>query len=160
MSPAAAKVSAISFELPFGSASQASTEAELSMRMPPVGRMPISRIWRPISLALRTMVRNCLRSASEPIAEPPPAPAQIGATKEPTARPWDAMWSDMRLTASRSLSMSKCGATTKRSTPSNFAPSASALAVRVSSVSSGMIGSESGAPFPTMPGHMALCSFG
>ena len=41
------------------------------------------------------------------------------------------MWSDMRLTASRSLSMSKCGATTKRSTPSNFWPSASALAVRL-----------------------------
>ena len=56
--------------------------------------------------------------------------------------------------------MSKCGATTKRSTPSNFCPSASALAVSSSRVSSGMIGSLSGAPLPTMPGHMALCSFG
>ena len=36
----------------------------------------------------------------------------------------------------------------------------SALAVSSSSVSSGMIGSLSGAPLPTMPGHMALCSFG
>ena len=57
------------------------------MRMPPVGRMPSSRIWRPISQALRTWVRNCLRSSWEPMAEPPPAPPQIGATKEPTARP-------------------------------------------------------------------------
>ena len=70
------------------------------------------------------------------------------------------MWSVIRLTASRSLSMSKCGATTKRSTPSNFWPSASARAVSSSSVSSGMIGSESGAPLPTMPGHIALCNFG
>ena len=87
MSPACAKVSAISFELAFGSLSQASTEAEESTRMPPEGRMPSSRIWRPISLPLRTWVRNCLRSSAEPIAEPPPAPPQIGATKDPTARP-------------------------------------------------------------------------
>ncbi len=57
------------------------------MRMPPEGRMPSSRIWRPISEALRTWVRNCRRSSAEPIAEPPPAPLQIGATKEPTSRP-------------------------------------------------------------------------
>ena len=57
------------------------------MRMPPVGRMPSSRIWRPISLALRTWVRNWARSSGAPMAEPPPAPPQIGATKEPTARP-------------------------------------------------------------------------
>ena len=57
------------------------------MRMPPVGRMPSSRICRPISQALRTWSRNALRSSAEPMAEPPPAPAQIGATKEPTARP-------------------------------------------------------------------------
>ena len=57
------------------------------MRMPPVGRMPSSRIWRPISLALRTWVRNWARSDGVPMAEPPPAPPQIGATKEPTARP-------------------------------------------------------------------------
>ncbi len=66
------------------------------------------------------------------------------------------MWSVIRLTASGSLSMSMCGAVTKRSTPSNFWPSTSALAVSRSRVSSGMIGSLSGAPLPTMPGHMAL----
>ncbi len=87
MSPAWLKVSAISFELPLGSASQCSTESELSTRMPPVGRMPSSRICRPISEAFRTCSRKRLRSSAEPIAEPPPAPPQIGATNEPTARP-------------------------------------------------------------------------
>ena len=48
----------------------------------------------------------------------------------------------------------------QRSTPSNFWPSTSALAVSFSSVSSGMIGSPSGAPLPTTPGQVALCSFG
>ena len=70
------------------------------------------------------------------------------------------MWSVIRLTASGSLSMSKCGKVMKRSIPSNLWPSNSALAVSSSSVSSGMIGSLSGVPLPTMPGHMALCSFG
>ena len=87
MSPASRKVSAMRAELALGSLSQASTEVDESMRMPPVGRMPSSRIWRPISEALRTWVRNCSRSSGEPMAEPPPAPAQIGATKEPTSRP-------------------------------------------------------------------------
>ena len=77
----------MSFVLPTGSLSQSSTDAELSMRMPPDGRMPSSRICRPISQALRTWLRNRWRSSGDPIAEPPPAPAQIGDTNEPTLRP-------------------------------------------------------------------------
>ena len=57
------------------------------MRMPPVGRMPSSRICLPMAQALRTCVEEALSSSSEPIAEPPPAPPQIGATKEPTFSP-------------------------------------------------------------------------
>src|SRR6266852_372265 len=55
--------------------------------------------------------------------------------------------------------MLTCGSKRNRSTPSNFAPSAEALAVKASMVSSSMGGSESG-PLPTRPGHMALCSLG
>ncbi len=55
--------------------------------MPPVGRMPISRICWPMAQAFCTWVRKRLRSASSPMAEPPPAPPQIGATKEPTFSP-------------------------------------------------------------------------
>ena len=50
------------------------------------------------------------RSSASPIAEPPPAPPQIGATNEPTFRPKLAMWSTILRTAPLSLSMSTCGA--------------------------------------------------
>ena len=55
--------------------------------MPPVGRMPISRICSPMADAFRTCVTKRLRSSASPIAEPPPAPPQIGATNEPTFSP-------------------------------------------------------------------------
>ena len=45
---------------PPGSVSQASTPIEESMRTPPVGRMPISRICWPMAQALRTWLRKRL----------------------------------------------------------------------------------------------------
>lgn len=94
------------------------------------------------------------------MAEPPPAPPQIGATKDPMARflLWTLSASFFR--SSSLESMSTCGDQSEMSSPSNFTPSTSAAAVSSSISSNPMKGSAPGDPFPTTPGHVALCSLG
>ena len=85
-SQASRNVSAIFFVLPAGSFAHSAGLAAESMRTTPYLRMPRSRSFLPIAQALRTCVRNFLRSSSLPIAEPPPVGGHTGATSEPTTR--------------------------------------------------------------------------
>ena len=110
--------------------------------------------------AFRTWVRNFCRSSCVPMAEPPPAGGQTGATSEPMESFLARTLSARRFRSSSDESMSTCGAQRKRSTPSNFAPFTSAAAVRSSISSRPMMGSAPGEPLPTTPGHVALCSLG
>jgi hypothetical protein len=104
---------------------------------------------------LRTWSRNFLRSASSPIAEPPPVGGQTGATTEPITRFRFSAFSASAFKSSSEASMLTWGSNKNRSKPSNLMPSTSAAAVSSSMVSSGIGGSESG-PLPTTPGQAAL----
>ena len=148
-------VSTINFELPFGSFAQSATPAAESIRIMPLGRIPILRNSAPISQERRTMSTKVSRASLSPIA----FPAQIGATKLPISNPCAATLSAKAFAPSLPLSMSKCGGNKPISTPSNFTPSTSAAAVMANMLSNEITGSESG-PFPTIPGHVALCNFG
>ena len=53
------------------------------MRTTPYFRTPRSRSFFAIAQAFCTCVRNCCRSSSLPIAEPPPVGGHTGATTEP-----------------------------------------------------------------------------
>src|ERR1700722_3882786 len=108
---------------------------------------------------LRTCSTKRCRSSAPPMADPPPVGGHTGATTEPTTSPIPNTLSDSRARSSSLASMLTCGSNRNRSTPSNFAPFAFAAAVRRSMLSRSMGGSESG-PFPTRPGHMALCTRG
>ena len=132
---------------PFPSRSRRSAE---SMRTMPYGRTPRSRSFWPMRQALRTCVRNFLRSSSSPIAEPPPVGGQTGATTEPTTKFLAPILSASFFRSSSLESMLTCGSKRKRSTPSNLTPLTSAAAVRSSMVSRSMDGS---APAPCRRGR-------
>src|SRR5205823_12734722 len=121
---------------------------------------PMSRNFFPIPQALRTCLRNDVRSSSLPIADPPPVGGHTGATSDPTTRLFDRILSASRLRSSFDESMLTCGSNRKRSTPSNFVPFTGAPAVRFSIVSRSIGGSAPGPPLPTRPGHIALCKAG
>src|SRR5947209_10088761 len=130
------------------------------MRTTPYGRTPSSRSLLATRQPFLTCSTNCFRSASEPIAEPPPVGGQTGATTEPITSLRERTLSASFLRSSSDESMSTCGANRNRSTPSNLTPSTCALAVRSSMVSSSMNGSAPAEPLPTTPGQAALCNFG
>ena len=159
MVQASRKVWAMRLVLASGSLAQSPALAAESMRTIPDFRMPRSRNLRPMRQDFFTCVRNAARSASLPMAEPPPVGGHTGATREPARSPLAARFSARRARSSSEESISVCGSERKRSTPSNRTPSTAAAAVRFSMVSRSIGGSESG-PLPTSPGHMALCSAG
>ena len=142
-----------------GSLAHSAALAAESMRTMPYWRISRSRSLRPMRQAFRTWARKRARSAASPMAEPPPVGGQTGATSDPARSPLEASLSARRARSSSEESISVCGRDRKRSTPSKRTPSTSAAAVRFSMVSRSMGGSESG-PFPTSPGHMALCRAG
>src|ERR1039458_866567 len=164
-SQASRKVCAIRRVLPSGPLAHSAGLAAESMRTIPWGRAASSRSLRAIRQALRTCATKRCRSSALPMAEPPPVGGHTGATTDPTTRPSARTSSAKRARSSSLESMETCGSNRKRSTPSNFAPSAPsalsrwAAAVRRSMVSRPMGGSESG-PLPTRPGHMALWTRG
>ena len=102
------------------------------------------------------MLKNRPRSASSPMADPPPVGGHTGATTLPMTRPSDWTFSANLFRSSSVESMSTWGALRKRSTPSNRTPSTSAAAVQSSMVSRSMKGSSASGPFPTTPGQPAL----
>ena len=142
------------------SSAQSWTPVAESMRTTPVCRMPMSRSWRAMRQAFSTIVRNCLRSSADPMAEPPPTGGQTGATTEPTASPKPAILSAKPLGCRPCSNRSMCADRQETDRRPRIwrrwrAPPPSALSI----VSRSIGGSESG-PLPTNPGHIALCSFG
>ena len=119
---------------------------------------------RAASCRSRTPCAPASGTSCDPRRSPSPSRRRSAATP---ARPASRRRSRARATLSRSrfssssvASMLMCGSNRNRSTPSNLTPSTFAFAVRSSIVSRSMDGSAPGLPFPTRPGHMALCSAG
>ncbi len=161
-SAASRNVAAIFFVLPTGSAAQSPGPQAESIRTTPYFRTPRSFSFCAMAQAFRTCPTNALRSASVPMADPPPVGGHTGATIDPINRPRFATESRSFLRSSSVESISVCGSDRNKSTPSNLTPSTSAAAVRSSIVSRSMGGSAPGPspPLPTRPGHIALCTAG
>ena len=155
---ASVKVATACFWLPSGSLLQFSGLSAVSIRMTPYGRTPSFLNFSPMMHDFFTMSRNRPRSSLLPNADPPEG-GHTGATMEPITRFFSPKRPAHRFRSSSVESMSMCGRERKTSMPSNFAPFASAFAVRSIMVSSSMTGSEP-SPFPTIPGQPALCSLG
>jgi len=105
---------------------------------------------------LRTCSRNCFRSGSLPIAEPPPVGGQTGATSEPITSLRERTFSARRLRSSSVESISTC-VRTRTIDAVELRAVHLGRRVRSSIVSRLMGGSESG-PFPRRPArpHYAI----